>query len=45
MNEEEYFEITHEDGLYIIDDDQNPTLLVARGETYVFDIDAEGHPF
>jgi hypothetical protein len=45
MNEEEYFEVTHEDGLYIIDEDENPTLLVARGKTYVFDINAEGHPF
>ena len=32
-------------GAYIINGESNPTLTVIRGETYIFNIDASGHPF
>lgn len=30
---------------YVIDGQNNPLLQLVRGQTYVFDIDASGHPF
>lgn len=45
MQSEEYFEISAQDGQYIIDGDPNPIIVVARGRSYDFEVDAEGHPF
>jgi hypothetical protein len=42
---QEFYKVTHRDGLYIIDNEENPVLLVERGKEYVFDLDAKGHPF
>lgn len=39
------FEVTHRDGLYIINDEENPTLTFGRGLSYSFNLDVEGHPF
>jgi hypothetical protein len=30
---------------YVIDGQSNPLLELVRGQTYVFDVDATGHPF
>ena len=30
---------------YVIDNAQNPTLTFCRGSTYVFSVNASGHPF
>jgi plastocyanin len=40
-----HFEITHRDGKYIINGEENPGIWAARGQTYTFEINAEGHPF
>ena len=45
MQSEDYFEISAQDGQYIIDGDANPILVIARGRSYDFEVDAEGHPF
>jgi len=40
-----HFEVTHRDGKYIINGEENPGILAAQGQTYNFQINAEGHPF
>lgn len=40
--------VTAQDGKYIFNGDikgENPTLELTRGEEYIFEIKAEGHPF
>lgn len=40
--------VTAQDGKYIFTGDiegENPTLELVRGESYIFEIKAEGHPF
>jgi hypothetical protein len=42
---EQFFEIVDQDGAYIINDEKNPKILLARGKEYIFEIKSKGHPF
>jgi hypothetical protein len=40
------FNVTNDgSGAYLINGQSNPTISIARGETFTFNIDASGHPF
>ena len=40
------FDVTNSgSGYYIINGQQNPTLTITEGKTYIFNINASGHPF
>ena len=40
------FNVTNDgSGAYLINGESNPTINIARGETFTFNIDASGHPF
>lgn len=45
MTFDESFEVTAEDGKYIINGEINPNLTLVKGMSYNFEINAEGHPF
>lgn len=45
MSFNDSFEVTVRDRRYIINGEANPEITLAKGMSYNFDIDAEGHPF
>jgi len=43
--EPDFFVTNQGSGAYLIDGVSNDTITLVRGETYIFDINASGHPF
>lgn len=39
------FNVSHNNGVYLINGANNPTINLVRGYTYLFEINANGHPF